>query len=170
MAEKGDEDKAGAAAAGWLTALSMRMPPSGLPAAESSSMACSEAEITSAHVQPSLLRIKAVEKSQLYTKAEQRPSVDTHLATMAVGTIPATTNITLVDDVLTLGRTTLAAALLMEKARPDAQIRVFALVRTQGGWAADITEIRKPRRGALNHFLNDCKFNLERTLNIESIG
>ncbi len=39
--------------------------------------------------------------------------------------------ITLVDDVLTLGRTGIASALVLKEAYPDADIRLFTLLRTR---------------------------------------
>jgi len=42
------------------------------------------------------------------------------------------TRLVLVDDVITKGRTILAAAIRLHEAFPNADIRAFALVRTKG--------------------------------------
>lgn len=54
--------------------------------------------------------------------------------------------ITLVDDVLTQGRTAVACAQLLQSALPNALIRVFAVFRTQG-FVAQINKIMDPSTG-----------------------
>jgi adenine/guanine phosphoribosyltransferase-like PRPP-binding protein len=46
--------------------------------------------------------------------------------------VPCASNVILVDDVVTRGRTLLAAALRLREALPRADVRGFALVRTMG--------------------------------------
>jgi hypothetical protein len=101
-----------------------------------------------AAVQPLLLRRHAVRKSA-YAATGERPSVLEHHASFAVAGTPwgeapvgrcrlagrlggAGLQLTLVDDVITRGRTLLAAAGRLREAFPSAQIRAFALLRTLG--------------------------------------
>jgi hypothetical protein len=51
---------------------------------------------------------------------------------MIEGSLPAPDGIVLVDDVITKGRTLLAAATRVHEAFPNARIRAFALLRTMG--------------------------------------
>jgi predicted amidophosphoribosyltransferase len=99
-----------------------------------------------AQVWPVLRRRYAVRKSA-FAAAGERPSVLEHYASFAVeraardvasmsrarssGDRCATVlRLTLIDDVITRGRTLLAAAARVREAFPLAQIRAFALVRT----------------------------------------
>jgi predicted amidophosphoribosyltransferase len=79
-----------------------------------------------------LVRKTAVRKSALYPKADDRPSIDEHYRSFAITGLIPTQNITLVDDVLTLGRTFMAAASRLADAFPNAKIRAFALMHTKG--------------------------------------
>ncbi len=85
-----------------------------------------------AAVWPVLRRRHAVRKSA-FAPAGERPSVLEHYASFAIerarfDRCPA--RLTLVDDVITRGRTLLAAAGRLRQAFPGAQIRAFALLRT----------------------------------------
>ena len=99
-------------------------------------------------VWPVLHRGYAVRKSALAASGE-RPSVLEHYASLMVdrslrGRAPdgrsgfarerggARLRLTLVDDVITRGRTLLAAAGRLQEEFPAAEIRAFALVRTLG--------------------------------------
>jgi hypothetical protein len=101
-----------------------------------------------AQVWPVLQRRYAVRKSA-FAAAGERPSVLEHYASFAVGRAarrmasihqagltgdPCATalGLTLIDDVITRGRTLLAAAARVREAFPLAQVRAFALVRTLG--------------------------------------
>jgi hypothetical protein len=101
-----------------------------------------------AEVWPVLRRRYAVRKSA-YAAAGERPSVLEHYASFAVerslsgGALPSSSSavcerrgnelrLTLIDDVITRGRTLLAAAGRLREAFPQAQIRAFALLRTLG--------------------------------------
>lgn len=102
-------------------------------------------------VWPLLQRRYAVRKSA-FAPAGERPSVLEHyasfaiepisLAEMPVGERP---RLTLVDDVITRGRTLLGAAQRLREALPAAEIRAFALLRTLG------------RDEALTHLLDPCE-------------
>jgi predicted amidophosphoribosyltransferase len=77
-------------------------------------------------------RKTALNKSALQPNAEARPSVDDHYRSFEISRqLISPTHITLVDDVLTLGRTSMACALKLKEAYPDAEIRFFSVMRTQ---------------------------------------
>ena len=97
-------------------------------------------------VWPILQRRHAVRKSA-FAAAGERPSVLEHYASFVVertlcgggplgqsnvGCEPpgASLRLTLIDDVITRGRTLLAAAVRLREAFPGAEIRAFALLRT----------------------------------------
>ncbi|MDE2263691.1 MAG: phosphoribosyltransferase [Gammaproteobacteria bacterium] len=101
-----------------------------------------------AEVWPILRRRHAVRKSA-FAAAGERPSVLEHYASFAVeraswGGEPMVRSspvrepagsglrLTLVDDVITRGRTLLAAAARLQEAFPAAEVRAFALLRTLG--------------------------------------
>lgn len=79
-----------------------------------------------------LNRIKAVPKSSFQTNPADRPSVLTHMKSINMAlSINAPEKITLVDDVLTKGHTSIACAKILKEAFPDAEVRLFSLLRTQ---------------------------------------
>ncbi len=79
-----------------------------------------------------LRRRQAVAKSAFAVPGE-RPSVDQHYLTLRVTrVVPPSATFVLIDDVVTRGRTLLAAASRLAEAYPDATIRAFALIRYRG--------------------------------------
>jgi len=81
-----------------------------------------------------LQRVRAVTKSATAAPGE-RPTVGKHYDSFAVegaADFPCPSQIILVDDVITKGRTLLAAASRLREAFPRAEIRAFALLRTMG--------------------------------------
>jgi hypothetical protein len=79
-----------------------------------------------------LRRVRAVRKSATAAPGE-RPTVNLHYESFLIEQ-PAMPpdRIVLIDDVVTKGRTLLAAASRVHEAFPGAQIRAFALLRTMG--------------------------------------
>lgn len=79
-----------------------------------------------------LYRNEAIRKSSLSYTADQRPTIAEQYNSLRVRNYVPTANITLVDDVLTLGRTFIAAASRLADKFPNATIRGFALIKTKG--------------------------------------
>jgi len=61
-----------------------------------------------------------------------RPSVRQHYDSLCVTSAAPVRRLVLVDDIITKGRTLLAAAARLQAQIPQADIRAFALMRTQG--------------------------------------
>lgn len=77
-------------------------------------------------------RVVAIERSASIFSADKRPSVKTHLESLSiVPEILHDSNITLIDDVLTLGRTSYACAIKLQEVYPEKTIRLFVLSRTK---------------------------------------
>lgn len=97
---------------------------------------------------PCLTRAEPVQKSS-WAGAGERPDANHHLRTMQiVPEVFSHTQITLVDDIVTIGRTILAAASHVQAAYPDARVRAFGLIHTSG-LGAEVDEIVKPYVGWL---------------------
>ena len=102
-------------------------------------------------VLPCIQRVTAVPKSSSSSSAKDRTSVQNHYDTLAVtDSLFSPRNITLIDDVLTLGRTTFACAMRLHEAFPQANIRVFTLMRTQG-FIDNIEKLRDPSVGTISY-------------------
>jgi predicted amidophosphoribosyltransferase len=81
-----------------------------------------------------LLRIRGVAKSATAAPG-RRPTVRAHYESLSVvpsSKLPADARLLLVDDVVTKGRTLLAAAMRLHETFPQARITAFALLRTLG--------------------------------------
>jgi predicted amidophosphoribosyltransferase len=65
-------------------------------------------------------------------------------------------NVVLIDDVITRGRTLLAAAARVSEAFPGAQIRAFALLRTQG-LTDGFESLLEPCRGEIRWIGGDAQ-------------
>jgi hypothetical protein len=88
----------------------------------------------------------AVRKSATAINAE-RPTVQHHYESFSVARSHiAPERIVLVDDVITKGRTILAAAARLHDSFPNADIRAFALVRTMG-FLPDVVHLTEPCQG-----------------------
>lgn len=102
-------------------------------------------------VLPCIERITAVQRSAS-AKPEDRPLWTTHYESLQVeGGLLAPAQITLVDDVLTLGRTTYACAQRIREAFPQAELRIFAMMRTQG-FLPDIEALVDPSTGTITGY------------------
>jgi predicted amidophosphoribosyltransferase len=103
-----------------------------------------------------LQRIRAVRKSATAAKG-RRPSVARHYDSFQLK--PCTlrpAGVVLIDDVVTRGRTFLAAASRVREALPNAQIRAFALLRTLG-LIPSITRLLEPCRGEIHWRVGDAQ-------------
>jgi len=94
-----------------------------------------------------LERVKAVPKSSTSAIGERPKPLD-HMRSMAVVSQPELdlqkiTKVTLVDDVITRGATLIAGASLLQQCFPEAEIRIFAMVRTKS-YDAEVGAILDP--------------------------
>lgn len=99
-------------------------------------------------VWPGLRRLHAVQKSATAVPGS-RPTVSAHYESLVVdprAAIPL--HVVLIDDIVTKGRTLLAAAARLQEARPDIHIRAFALVRTMG-LVSGVTRLLDPCVGEI---------------------
>jgi hypoxanthine phosphoribosyltransferase len=64
-------------------------------------------------------------------------------------------HIVLIDDVVSKGRTLLAAAMRVQEALPNAQVRAFAMVRTMG-LVPDVSRLVDPCRGQIRWKAGDA--------------
>lgn len=94
-------------------------------------------------------RSTAVRRSATAINAD-RPTVQQHFESLSISTHAprATGRMVLIDDVITKGRTILAAAARLHEAFPGADIRAFALVRTMG-LLADVAGPLGPCQGVV---------------------
>jgi predicted amidophosphoribosyltransferase len=99
-------------------------------------------------VLPYLKRTHAVPKSA-FAPLGQRPTFERHCETIQVDAqliVPA--RITIVDDVVTKGRTLFACAQKLRESYPNVDVRCFAIVRTMG-LQPDVERIAEPCRGRI---------------------
>ena len=100
------------------------------------------------NVVPCLSRTVAVPKSARAPRGG-RPQVSQHLASMSVqAMVGVAERVLIVDDVITKGSTGLAAASRLAEVYPEADIKIFALVRTKG-LVPDIDRILDPTTGVI---------------------
>jgi hypothetical protein len=104
---------------------------------------------------PGLRRVRAVRKSATAAPGE-RPTVYLHYESFLIERPAAPLErIVLIDDVVTKGRTLLAAATRLHEAFPAAQIRAFALVRTMG-LVSGVQQLLDPCRGEIRWRAGDA--------------
>jgi hypothetical protein len=105
---------------------------------------------------PGLRRICAVRKSATAASGA-RPSVALHYESFGVERPPfRVASLVLVDDVITRGRTLLAAAARLSEAFPDAPVRAFALLRTRG-LIPGVEHLLEPCRGEIRWNGSDAR-------------
>lgn len=81
---------------------------------------------------PILIRSYSIRKSHSQTNSDNRPSVQEHYDSFTVNiSTDAPEKISIIDDVVTQGRTAIAAASRLQEAFPDAEIQLFAMVRSK---------------------------------------
>lgn len=100
---------------------------------------------------PLVSRARAVPKAAM-AAAGERPTVQTHfesfrLDTSLVPPLAPPPRITVVDDVITRGATTLAVASLIVAHFPGSEVRVFAAVRTMSN--TEVSSTRDPVLGTI---------------------
>jgi hypothetical protein len=102
-----------------------------------------------------LRRVRAVRKSATAAPGE-RPTVHLHYESLLFErpTMPLE-SVVLVDDVVTKGRTLLAAASRVHEAFPHARIRAFALVRTLG-LISGVSQLLDPCKGEIRWRAGDA--------------
>lgn len=104
---------------------------------------------------PGLCRVRAVRKSATSARG-RRPTVRVHYESFDIERPPMPPEkILLIDDVVTKGRTLLAAASRLHEAFPHAQIRAFALVRTLG-LVAGVEQLLDPCKGEIRWRAGDA--------------
>jgi hypothetical protein len=97
-----------------------------------------------------LKRIKSVPKSSFQSGADTRPSVQIHYDSLnAEFDFLDSNTMILVDDVLTLGRTSMACASRLSETFPNAEIKIFAVMRTRS--REDENRLVDPRFGTMNY-------------------
>jgi predicted amidophosphoribosyltransferase len=104
-----------------------------------------------------LLRTHAVRKSATAATGA-RPTVAKHYDSFAIGrldTWPDAERVMLIDDVVTKGRTLLAAATRLHETFPGARIRAFALLRTKG-LMPDVIRLLEPCVGQIRWRAGDA--------------
>lgn len=113
-------------------------------------------------VWPGVQRRFGVRKSATALNAD-RPTVRQHHESFVVSPLPTAAGlstppspIVLVDDVITRGRTILAAAARLHEAFPNADIRAFALVRTMG-FLPNVTHSLEPCYGIVRWAGGDAR-------------
>jgi len=113
-------------------------------------------------VWPGVARRFPVRKSATAPSAD-RPTVHQHYESFVVAPRPVApglryppTRIVIVDDVITKGRTILAAAIRLHEAFPNADIRAFALVRTMG-LLPDVADFLQPCEGVVRWAGGDAR-------------
>jgi hypothetical protein len=106
-----------------------------------------------------LRRVSPVPKSATAAPGG-RPTVSRHYESFCIDRLPPyrPAGVVLVDDVITKGRTLLAAAARVRETLPETQVRAFALVRTMG-WIARMDHLLDPCTGEIKWQAGDARRN-----------
>jgi hypothetical protein len=104
---------------------------------------------------PGICRKRGVRKSGTAPPG-QRPTVGNHYDSFAIGVATELPEqILLIDDIVTKGRTLLAAAARLREVYPSAEIRAFALLRTKG-FVAGVEQLLDPCVGEIRWRAGDA--------------
>ncbi len=104
---------------------------------------------------PVLYRRSAIAKSA-WSRPSSRPDFVEHCQSLRVAHLPPPAErLLLVDDVITRGRTLLAAAAVLHRAHPRARLQALALLRTEG-MSGDIDAIAAPVAGVIRYVVGDA--------------
>lgn len=100
-----------------------------------------------------LFRKTPIHKSSLSQSADTRPSVQNQMDSLGVNRdlINDPKDITLIDDVITAGRTSVACALRLLEVFPNSTIRLFAMVRTKS-FDTEVEQIVNPETGIIEYY------------------
>ncbi|MCB2197644.1 MAG: hypothetical protein KQH79_17425 [Bacteroidetes bacterium] len=83
-------------------------------------------------VLPLVERTTSIPRSSQFYSASTRPSLEKHFNSLNVKIeLLSSPKFTLIDDILTIGRTSFACAQKLAQAYPDAEVRCFAMLRTR---------------------------------------
>lgn len=105
-----------------------------------------------------LRRLRAVRKSATASPGS-RPTVSVHYDSFGLERLPnSPERIVLIDDVVSRGRTLLAAATRVHEAFPGAQVCAFALVRTMG-FISGVERLLDPCKGEIRWRSGDAHRN-----------
>lgn len=112
-------------------------------------------------VVPLIGRTTPLRKASLQRSADERPSVNEHFESMRINpSLLPFDQFTLVDDVLTQGRTTYACFQKLFGAYPDIEIRAFAMARTKSFFTGTVTNIFNLEFGQIGYNPNSGKTNI----------
>lgn len=110
------------------------------------------------HTWNGLKRTRPVRKSGT-APPRARPSVALHYESFAIAALPSPpVSLVLVDDIITKGRTLLAAAARLHEAFPNAEVRAFALIRTMG-LIPQVNRLLEPCKGSICWEQGDARRN-----------
>ncbi|XOV92225.1 MAG: hypothetical protein ACFHWX_18700 [Bacteroidota bacterium] len=106
-----------------------------------------------------LKRTKAIPKSSSRSSSAERNSVQNHIDSLAVN--PSTdnfTNITLVDDVVTQGRTSMACAIVLNRyftsVNKAIDIKLFSVFQTKSFEDAELSELVNIHQGIIHYYVS----------------
>lgn len=110
-----------------------------------------------------LTRTKAIPKSSSRSSSNERNSVQDHIDSLAVN--PSTdniTNITLVDDVVTQGRTSMACAIVLKRhfssLDKNVDIKLFTVFQTRSFGDSELNELVNIHQGIINYYSSGKTF------------
>ena len=91
---------------------------------------------------PILERHTAIRSASGSSSSNERPLIHEHIASLKINhQIIDTDNITIVDDIITQGRTSCACYELIQKAYPGKIIHIFAMMKTMSNFDGSIKEL-----------------------------